>query len=118
MSVSFATFDRLKSKGVEAYKSGEYVTAKAYLVDAAECMIELATAAKTDEARRQHEELAKECERLQAGGRGRRDGGTKGRRDGGGRPGGARQGTAEDGSETDAADWIVKDRPKIGFDDI
>jgi len=122
MSVSFATFDRLKSKGVEAYKSGEYVAAKSYLVDAAECMIELAAAAKTDEARRQHEELAaelielaKECERLQAGGR---HGSTKARRHEGGKPGGARQGTAEDGSETDAADWIVKDKPKVGFADI
>jgi transitional endoplasmic reticulum ATPase len=122
MSVSFATFDRLKSKGVEAYKSGEYVTAKSYLVDAAECMIELAGAAKTDEARRQHEELAaelielaKECERLAAGGRRGSDGATK-RRSHEGR--GSRQGTAEDGSETDAADWIVKDKPKIGFADI
>ena len=60
MTVSFATFDRLKSKGVAAYKSGEYLTAKTYLVDAAECMVEMAEAAKTPEARRQHEELAAE----------------------------------------------------------
>ena len=71
MAVSFATFDRLKSKGVSAYKKGEYLAAKTYLIDAAECMIELAESAKTPEARRQHEELAtelidlaKECERL------------------------------------------------------
>ena len=51
MTVSFSTFDRLKSKGVEAYKNGEYVAAKSYLVDAAECMLEMAAAAKTGEAR-------------------------------------------------------------------
>ena len=27
MTVSFSTFDRLKSKGVAAYKNGEYLTA-------------------------------------------------------------------------------------------
>ena len=37
MVVSFATFDRLKTKGVAAYKKGEYLAAKTYLVDAAEC---------------------------------------------------------------------------------
>jgi hypothetical protein len=41
MSVSFNTFDRLKSKGLEAYQSGEYLAAKAYLVDAADGGIEL-----------------------------------------------------------------------------
>lgn len=44
MTVSFATFDRLKSKGVAAYKNGDYLAAKAYLVDAAECMLEMAAA--------------------------------------------------------------------------
>ena len=33
MAVSFATFDRLKSKGVAAYKKGDYRTAKTYLMD-------------------------------------------------------------------------------------
>ncbi len=127
MTVSFATFDRLKAKGVEAYKSGDYLAARAYLVDAAECMIELAGAAKTDEARRQHEELAaelidlaKDCDRLKGG-----HGGTKprghegggGRRLGGGRGGGTRQGVKEE-EGADASEWIVRDKPTIGFDDI
>ena len=46
MTVSFSTFDRLKSKGVAAYKKGEYLSAKTYLVDAAGCMIELAETAR------------------------------------------------------------------------
>ena len=113
MTVSFATFERLKSKGVEAYKGGDYLAAKSYLADAAECMIEMAEGAKTGEARRQHEELAtelidlaKDCDRLHAGG-------GKGRR---GRSGGQRE--KEDDSGADVSDWIVKDKPDIGFDDI
>lgn len=121
MTVSFATFDRLKAKGVEAYKNGDYLAAKTYLVDAAGCMIELAGAAKTTEARRQHEELAaelidlaKECERQRTGGR---HGGTKARRHEGGK-GASRQGVKEDEDGADASEWVVRDKPTIGFDDI
>ncbi len=139
MSVSFATFDRLKAKGVEAYKNGDYLAAKTYLVDAAECMVRMSETVKTAEARRQHEELAaelidlaKEADRLHSGAR---HGGTKARRHegagarqqgnkatrqqgpgGGGRGGG--QKVKEDDGESDASDWIVRDKPTIGFDDI
>ncbi len=113
MTVSFSTFDRLKTKGVAAYKKGDYLTAKTYLTDAASCLVELAEAAKTPEAQRQHEELAaelidlaKESDRLhKSGGKGRR-------------PGGARQREKEDDSGADASDWIVKEKPEIGFADI
>ncbi len=109
MAVSFATFERLKSKGVSAYKKGDYLTAKSYLVDAAECMIELAEQAKGGEARRQHEELAaelidlaKDCERQR----------------GAPKQGRARQREKEDDDGADASDWIAKEKPGIGFDDI
>jgi transitional endoplasmic reticulum ATPase len=116
MAVSFSTFDRLKSKGVAAYKKGDYLTAKTYLVDAATCMVELAEAAKTPEARRQHEELAaelidlaKDSERMHK---------TPGALRSGGKGGAGRQREKEDDSGADAGDWIVKDKPTIGFDDI
>lgn len=126
MTVSFFTFDRLKTKGVASYKSGDYLAAKSYLVDAAECLIELAEAAKSAEARRQHEEiaaelidLAKDCDHLHSTGRrarpGRR-GGAKGRV--GGRAGSTRQWEKDDDSGADASDWIVRDKPEIGFDGI
>lgn len=113
MTVSFSTFERLKTKGVSSYKKGDYLAAKTYLVDAAECLIELAEAAKSSEARRQHEELAaelidlaKDCDAQHAsGGKGRR-------------PATARQGEKEGDSGADASDWIVKEKPDIGFDDI
>jgi len=113
MAVSFATFDRLKSKGVAAYQKGDYLAAKTYLVDAAECMVELAETAKTQDAQRQHEELAaelidlaKEADRLHKSG-------AKGRP-----PGAARQREKEADSGGDASDWVIKDKPDIGFDDI
>ena len=113
MAVSFSTFDRLKGKGVTAYKNGDYLAAKTYLVDAAECMLELAETTKSPEAKRQHEELAaelidlaKDCDSLsKSGGKPRR-------------AGAARQSEKEDDSGADASDWIVRDKPNIGFDDI
>lgn len=142
MSVTFATFDRLKAKGVEAYKNGDYLAAKTYLIDAAECMVQMAEAVKTPEARRQHEELAaelidlaKEADRLHSGGRrakpalhggAARAGGGRGPGGGGGGAGGVGgrggrgggQKVKEDDGESDASEWIVRDKPTIGFDDI
>ncbi len=109
MAVSFSTFDRLKGKGVAAYKNGDYLAAKAYLIDATECIIELAEGAKSPEARRQHEEiaaelidLARDCDRLQKSPKAARQ----------------RQREKEADSGADASDWIVQDKPNIGFDDI
>ncbi|MGB0714878.1 MAG: hypothetical protein ACPGXK_03315 [Phycisphaerae bacterium] len=112
MTVSFATFDRLKSKGVAAYQRGDYITAKTYLTDAAECMIQLAEEAESPETQRQHEELAaqlidlaKDCDKLKKSK-------PQGRR--GSAP--AREGDDDDGGN--ASDWIVRDKPQIGFNDI
>ncbi len=109
MTITFSTFDRLKTKGVAAYKNGDYLTAKSYLADAAECMIELAASAKSPDARRQHEELAaelidlaKDCDKQQSSPR-------QGRQ---------KQGESESDSGSNASDWIVKEKPEIGFDDI
>ncbi len=110
MPPSFDTFERLKAKGLSAYKTGDYAAAKTYLVEAAECMVELAEAAKTPEARRQHEEiarelvdLAKECDRAKKSGK---------------KPPARAKVKDEEGSGTDASDWIVPEKPDVGFDDI
>lgn len=108
MAVTFATFERLKSKGVSAYRAGNYSAARTYLIEAAECLIEMAGNARSDQVRRQHEELAhqlvdlaKECDRQQRA------------------PGGRRAPAREkEGEGASAGDWIVRDRPDIGFDDI
>ena len=117
MTVSFATFDRLKGKGVSAYKKGDYLAAKTYLIDAAECMVELAEKAKGPDARRQHEELAaelidlaKDCDRFHGEGR-RAKPALRGRRRGA-------QREKEDDSGAEVSDWIIKDKPTLGFSDI
>ncbi len=110
MSVSFSTFDRLKSKGVAAFQQGDFVTARGYLVDAAECMIELAERAKTEDARRQHEEVAAELVQLARDCDARRGSPQTAPR--------VRQGEKDDDSASDASDWIVREKPDVGFDDI
>ncbi len=147
MSVSLSTFDRLKSKGVASFQDGDYLAAKTYLVDAAECIIDIAQGAKSAEARRQHEELAaelielvRECDRrVGSGMQGNPPrsplgkwggGGKKGPHSGPyergdppqsplGKGGGARrQGVKDEDEGADPEDWIVRDKPNIGFDDI
>ncbi len=108
MPVTFSTFERLKDKGVSAYRRGDYGAAKPYLVQAAECMVDLAENAKSADLREQHEayareliDLAQDCDRAVAQKR----------------P--ARLKARENGDEsTDARDWIIRDKPGIGFDDI
>lgn len=109
MAVTYSTFERLKSKGVSAYKKGEYASARTYLIEAAECMVELAETAKTPELRHRHEELAAELLELA------KDCRTAKRRTG---PAGKVARESDGDSNVSASDWIVKDRPTIGFDDI
>jgi len=109
MSVSYSTFERLKSKGLAAYKNGDYKASRTYLIEAAECLVELAESAKSPEARRQQEELAAELIDL-----------AKDCTERGKHPAGPRRRTREkeDDSGADASDWIVREIPDIGFDDI
>ncbi len=109
MPVTFATFERLKNKGMSAYRQGQYGAAKPYLIQAAECMLELAETAKTAELRDQHEtyareliELARDCDEAVS---------TK-------RPAPRAKARESDDGGGNAADWIVRDKPTIGFDDI
>jgi transitional endoplasmic reticulum ATPase len=111
---TFTTFQRLKDKGLAAVRSGDYVAAKPYLIQAAECMIEIAEENKDPAQRADQEayakellELAKDCDRRLA-------------RGGGGRPGGGRgERVREDNDKgADAQDWIVREKPNIRFDDI
>ena len=107
---TFATFTRLKDKGLAALKQGDYVAAKPYLIQAAECMIELAEEAKDPKKRAEQEgyareliSLARDCERKARGGRGA-----------------AHRDRARDGEEEGARaeDWIVRDKPQVRFADI
>jgi transitional endoplasmic reticulum ATPase len=111
MPMTFATFERMKDKGLTAYKRGEYAMAKAYLLEAAEAMIELAESARSQPSRQQHEayareliELARSCDQR------------KGQRPTGGSGRAAR--VREEDKGADASDWIIREKPDIGFDDV
>ncbi len=112
MPATFSTFSRLKDKGIAALKSGDYVGAKPYLIQAAECMIEISEAnpdaaqkAEQEEYARELMSLAKDCD--------------KGLRVGVGKAGGGKD-RARDGDEDgpDAQDWVVREKPTTRFEDI
>ena len=109
MAASYSTFERLKNKGVGAYQTGDYAAAQSYLTEAGECLIELAEQAPSPEIRRQHEDLchelldlAKDCERLKGSPRTRA----------------ARRAAESEEQGAEVGDWIVKEKPTIGFADI
>jgi len=107
---TFATFKRLKDKAIAALKAGDHVTARAYFIQAAECMIELAEENRDPHRRAEQETyareligLAKDCERRsrQAGRAGVRD-------------------RAREAEDTGARpeDWVVREKPNVRFADI
>ena len=108
---TFATFQRLKDKGVAALKEGDYVAAKPYLIQAAECMVELSEENKDPKQKAEQEgyakeliELAKDCDRRAKHG-----------------PAGGRlrdRARDDEDSGAQAEDWIVKEKPTIRFADI
>lgn len=107
MAAGFDTFERLKDRGVAAYKSGEYGAARAYLAQAAEAMVTLAESTPSANVRRQREaiareliELARTCDARKTEPRAR-----------------ARSAEGED-SGTSASDWVVREKPQVRFDDV
>ena len=109
MTVSYNTFERLKDRGLAAYKTGDYKAAKPYLMQAADAIINIAGETENAAQRQRRKamaaeliEFAKSCDKRAVQKR------TKRRT--------AARDTDE--STTDAADWIVREKPNISFDDI
>lgn len=109
---NFTTFKRLKDRGVAAYQNGDYAGAKPFLIQAAECMLDIASKndnptvqAEQQDYARELIDLAKDCEKNAANGE------KPGKRTRTGDKGG-------DGEEANADDWIVKDKPNIRFADV
>jgi transitional endoplasmic reticulum ATPase len=112
MPATFTTFQRLKDKGVAALKAGDYIAARPYLIQAAECMVELAEETKDPRQRDEQEtyarelmDLARDCDRRIA-------------RGGGGGGGGRERVREDDDKGAKAEDWIVREKPNVHFDDI
>ncbi|MFO0837694.1 MAG: ATP-binding protein [Phycisphaerae bacterium] len=113
---TYATFTRLKDKGVAALKAGDYVSARPYLLQAAECMIELAEETAEPQQRAEKEsyakellELAKDCDRKARAGVKTPPGGTNRERARGG---------GDDDAGPDAQDWVIREKPNVRFNDI
>jgi len=107
---TFATFKRLKDKGIAALKEGDYVAARPYLIQAAECMIELAEENPDPRQRAEQEayakeliELARDCDRRA------RYGAPRAARD---------RARDEEDSAASPEDWVVREKPNIRFADI
>lgn len=95
---------------MSAFQKGDYTSARTYLTEAAECMVELAETAESAELRRQREQIAAELIDLA-----KHSDRRKSRQDGA--PPRIRAKETDEESR-DASDWMVKDKPDIGFDDI
>lgn len=111
MPPSSASFERLKDKGLAAFRAEEYAKAKVFITEAAEQMIVLAGEAR-GVVREQREgiardmiDLAKKCDRLKPKPKGK----------GGGKGTGARE---DDEEAPDASEWMLDEKPDVGFDDI
>lgn len=109
MSVSYETYERLKDRGLASYKNGDYAAAKPFLMQAADAMIKIA-AETPDAAQRNRRkamaaeliEFARQCDQRVEDKRTNR------------------RAAAKDGDDSGAkaGDWIVREAPDIGFDDI
>jgi transitional endoplasmic reticulum ATPase len=112
MSASWDTFERVKQKGLDARRAGQWDSARIYLLEAARTMVELSNQAQGNElieARRQTAtkllELARDCDKAK----------TENRRQA---TGAARESASDEGSATSGNQWLVKERPSIRFDDV
>ncbi len=119
MSVTYDTFERYRQKGLDARRAGQWDSARVYLLEAARAMLELSKQAQGEdlrEARRQTStkllELAKDCEDAKRTNRKTSSvsGGPKGRAS-------AEQSGESEGAQS-ADQWIVKEKPKLRFDDV
>src|SRR5687767_946063 len=127
MSITYDTFERYRQKGLDARRAGQWDSARVYLLEAARAMLELSKEAQGEdlrEARRQTSakllELAKDCEDAKrtnrrsppVSGRGNsRSGYSKG-----GASSAEKSGESEGSASADQ--WIVKEKPKLRFDDV
>lgn len=114
--MTWDNFERYRTKGLDARRAGQWESARVYLLEAARSIVELSKQAQSEdlrEARRQTAqkllELARDCDKAKTENR---------RAPSLSRGNGA---SAESTGESDggkAADWIVREKPNLRFDDV
>lgn len=115
MSISWETFERYKQKGLDARRAGNWESAKVYLLEAANAILQLSKQtqnAELKQARRDTArkllELARDCEAARKENRRPQ---TAYRR----QP--AEQAASAEG-DSSAQNWIVREKPSVRFDDV
>ncbi len=125
MQLNWDHFERFKQKGLDARAAGQWDAARVYLLEAARVMVSLSKQAKTEalaQARRSSAEklldLARDCEQARTGQRPAPAARASARTG----PASARQGGSSDAQsaepQTDARDWMIREKPDIRFDDV
>jgi transitional endoplasmic reticulum ATPase len=116
MAVTWETFERYRQKGLDARRAMQWDTARLYLLEAARAMTDLAKEAQGDELRAGRQEiatrlleLARDCEKAKK--ENRRTPALSEARS-------RMEATSESESQTSADKWIVKEKPKLRFDDV
>lgn len=117
--VTWDNFDRYRQKGLDARRAGQWDSARIYLLEAARSMVDLSKQAQAEELRQARRdmaskllELARDCETAKQE---RRRAGPISRQSGSGAAETSREG---DGAAAGPDQWIVKERPKLRFDDV
>jgi transitional endoplasmic reticulum ATPase len=115
MTVSWDTFERYRTKGLDARRAGQWESARVYLLEAARAMVELSKQAHGDElqqARRETAqrllELARDCDTAKRENRKSQNSNSKSESD----P------ASESEGQSSASDWIVREKPSLRFDDV
>lgn len=117
MATSWDTFERYRQKGLDARRAGQWESARIYLLEAARAMVELSRTAQGQELRdgRQQTaqrllELARDCQNAAK----------EGRRQPAVRRGSSQSDApaSESEGEKSASQWIIREKPKLRFDDV
>jgi transitional endoplasmic reticulum ATPase len=114
--MSWDTFERYRQKGLDARRAGQWDSARIYLLEAARAILELSKQAQSEElkeARRQMSakllELARDCTTAKS--ESRRPGAES-------RSPGSRESSSEAEGSTTGAQWMVKEKSTLRFDDV
>lgn len=114
-SATWDSFERYRTKGLDARRAGRWEAARIYLLEAARLILELSKQAQGDalqEARRQTAErlleLARDCETARK----------ENRRPGTASPRRAQEREASNDGEKSADDWLVQEKPNVRFEHV
>src|SRR3954462_12690913 len=115
MAVTWEQFERYRQKGLDARRAMQWDAARIYLLEAARAMASLAKDAQGDELRSGRQEiasrlleLARDCD--QAKRENRKTPSDSSLR--------SEPASAGGESSSDASQWIVREKPKLRFDDV